>query len=651
MDRIIRRRRGDLRIFPALDTTIVVVMRTVFGVLGLITLTVVACGPVAAPTPTPAPTPNIEATVEARLQATLAAMPTPTPTAIPTPAPTLTLPPRLSQSKAQSALVDYLLKEISEIRIEKEREEIATRVGNFLPTATYEGDGKWVLLGQGRKLNSDGSSEWAEGRWELQETGLVVTPINSEAATMLEYLEGRQKVLPTPIPRPTRAAKLNYQQYAAPPVMTIDPEATYLAHITTNKGDITLELFAKEAPKTVNNFVFLAGEGFYNGVSFHRVIEDFMIQTGDPKGDGTGSPGYRFADEPVTRSYAKGIVAMANAGPNTNGSQFFIVHGSQVGLPPAYTIFGQVTDGLDTVDEIAHSPVRASAGGEVSSPIEPIIIDNIEITEHLTSGLKIKDLVVGTGEQARVDAIAVVHYTGWLSDGTKFDSSVDRGTPFEFILGQGRVIKGWDEGVATMRVGGKRELTIPPELAYGDRGAGGVIKPGATLVFEVELLEVRSPILDTTGSSSLPGGAIQHEVMPTRNHVSEGQTVEYNSIPPTSGNHWPQWSQCGFFEEGLPDERIVHNLEHSNIIVSYNLTTPEKVDELRDVMSSIGPAGAIGVTRFYDKIEPGTVALSAWGVSDTMQGIDEERINAFFNTYGGNLGPENISCLNSGVMP
>jgi len=135
MDRIIRRRRGDLRIFPALDTTIVVVMRTVFGVLGLITLTVVACGPVAAPTPTPAPTPNIEATVEARLQATLAAMPTPTPTAIPTPAPTLTLPPRLSQSEAQSALVDYLLKGISEIGIEKEREEIATRVGNFLPTA------------------------------------------------------------------------------------------------------------------------------------------------------------------------------------------------------------------------------------------------------------------------------------------------------------------------------------------------------------------------------------------------------------------------------------------------------------------------------------------------------------------------------------
>ncbi len=116
--------------------------------------------------------------------------------------------------------------------------------------------------------------------------------------------------------------------------------------------------------------------------------------------------------------------------------------------------------------------------------------EEVVITE---SGLQIKDLVVGTGEQARAGATVSVHYTGWLVDGTKFDSSVDRGTPFEFQLGQGRVIKGWDEGVATMRVGGKRELTIPPELAYGDRGAGALIKAGATLVFEVELLEVKDP--------------------------------------------------------------------------------------------------------------------------------------------------------------
>ena len=107
------------------------------------------------------------------------------------------------------------------------------------------------------------------------------------------------------------------------------------------------------------------------------------------------------------------------------------------------------------------------------------------------SGLQYKDLVVGTGEDARVGATAVVHYTGWLLDGAKFDSSVDKGVPFEFLLGRGRVISGWDEGVATMSVGGKRELIIPPDLGYGDRGAGGVIPPGATLRFEVELLDLK----------------------------------------------------------------------------------------------------------------------------------------------------------------
>ena len=110
-------------------------------------------------------------------------------------------------------------------------------------------------------------------------------------------------------------------------------------------------------------------------------IKDFMIQTGDPKGDGAGGPGYRFSDEPVSRSYSKGIVAMANAGPNTNGSQFFIVHGSKVNLRPQYTIFGQVTQGLDTVDRIASTPVEPSARGEVSSPTEPLFIESVEIAE------------------------------------------------------------------------------------------------------------------------------------------------------------------------------------------------------------------------------------------------------------------------------
>jgi cyclophilin family peptidyl-prolyl cis-trans isomerase len=173
----------------------------------------------------------------------------------------------------------------------------------------------------------------------------------------------------------------SYKQWARPPLTTINPASKYTATLQTNKGKITIELFAAEAPRTVNNFVFLAREGFYDGVTFHRVIKDFMVQSGDPRGDGTGGPGYRFADEPVTRKYAPGIVAMANAGPNTNGSQFFIVHGASVALPPNYVIFGQVVEGMDTVDRLANTPVRAGSGGEPSTPTERLVIERVEISE------------------------------------------------------------------------------------------------------------------------------------------------------------------------------------------------------------------------------------------------------------------------------
>ena len=171
-----------------------------------------------------------------------------------------------------------------------------------------------------------------------------------------------------------------YQQFDAPPPMQIDTNTTYFASIQTTKGDMTIELFTSDAPNTVNNFVFLAQSGFYNGLKFHRIIKDFMIQSGDPKGDGTGGPGYRFADEPITRSYNKGIVAMANAGPNTNGSQFFVVHGPQLTLPPRYTIFGTVTNGIETIDAIAQSAVQASPNGEISYPVDQILINRIDIT-------------------------------------------------------------------------------------------------------------------------------------------------------------------------------------------------------------------------------------------------------------------------------
>ena len=171
------------------------------------------------------------------------------------------------------------------------------------------------------------------------------------------------------------------KQYASPPPMSIDPANAYTATLQTGKGEMTLELFAAEAPVTVNNFVCLARDGFYENSQFHRVIQNFMIQGGCPKGDGTGGPGYRFQDEPVTRPYVRGTLAMANAGPNTNGSQFFIVHGADVGLPPNYTIFGQLTGGDATLEALATSPVSRSRDGEPSSPTERLEITNILITE------------------------------------------------------------------------------------------------------------------------------------------------------------------------------------------------------------------------------------------------------------------------------
>ncbi len=171
------------------------------------------------------------------------------------------------------------------------------------------------------------------------------------------------------------------QQYSAPPAMTLDDSKTYSATIKTNHGDINVELFSADVPVTVNNFVFLAREGYYNNGVFHRVIKGFMIQGGCPKGDGTGGPGYRFPDEPVTRSYVKGTLAMANSGPNTNGSQFFIVHGDNAGLPPNYTIFGMLTQGTDVLDALANSPVTGGSGGERSRPAERLEIQTIEITE------------------------------------------------------------------------------------------------------------------------------------------------------------------------------------------------------------------------------------------------------------------------------
>ncbi len=162
--------------------------------------------------------------------------------------------------------------------------------------------------------------------------------------------------------------------------MQIDANKTYTATIDTTLGTMKAELYAKDAPVTVNNFVFLARQGFYDGVTFHRVIKNFMAQTGDPTGTGTGGPGYKFQDEPVKRPYARGTLAMANAGPNTNGSQFFIVH-KDYPLPPNYTIFGTVTAGLETLDKIIDVPTGPGRGGS-DTPRTEIKITSIKIDER-----------------------------------------------------------------------------------------------------------------------------------------------------------------------------------------------------------------------------------------------------------------------------
>lgn len=165
------------------------------------------------------------------------------------------------------------------------------------------------------------------------------------------------------------------KQYAGPPAMAIDPAKSYTATIETSAGQMVADLYVDDAPKTVNNFVFLAKDGFYDGVIFHRVIKGFMIQGGDPTGTGRGGPGYRFDDEPVKRAYDRGTLAMANAGPNTNGSQFFVMH-ADYELPPNYTVFGKLTSGEDTMDTIA----TAKTGAQ-DRPVDPVTITSVTISE------------------------------------------------------------------------------------------------------------------------------------------------------------------------------------------------------------------------------------------------------------------------------
>jgi len=303
------------------------------------------------------------------------------------------------------------------------------------------------------------------------------------------------------------------------------------AKINTTKGEILIQLEYEKTPLTVANFVALAegtmenkkkdlGTPYYDGLKFHRVIADFMVQGGCPEGSGMGDPGYKFADEfhPELKHDKGGVLSMANSGPGTNGSQFFITHKETPWLDGKHTVFGHVVEGMDLVNSIAQDDVMNSVtiireGESAKSFDAPSIFKSAQsdiekanaekaikateaakkLTEGATftsSGLAYFMIKEGEGEQATAGKTVSVHYTGKLTDGTKFDSSHDRNAPIEFPLGAGRVIPGWDEGIALLKVGGKATFIIPPNLAYGARGAGGVIPPNATLIFEVELLEI-----------------------------------------------------------------------------------------------------------------------------------------------------------------
>lgn len=303
------------------------------------------------------------------------------------------------------------------------------------------------------------------------------------------------------------------------------------AKFNTSKGEILVKLTHDKTPGTVGNFVALAegkmknsarpeGKPYYDGLSFHRVISDFMIQGGCPLGTGTGDPGYKFDDEfhPDLRHSGPGVLSMANAGPGTNGSQFFITHVATPWLDNKHTVFGHVEHGQEVVDAIAQGDlidsleiVRVGAEAEawdaeaafrafVSSRLERLAKAKKEAEAALErvsqgfdktdSGLRYKILSKGNGPEAEKGKMVSVHYEGSLLNGQVFDSSFQRNQPINFQLGVGQVIPGWDEGIQLLRVGDKARLVIPPDLAYGAAGAGGVIPPNATLLFDVELVDV-----------------------------------------------------------------------------------------------------------------------------------------------------------------
>ncbi|NBF41760.1 MAG: peptidylprolyl isomerase [Spirochaetes bacterium] len=314
-----------------------------------------------------------------------------------------------------------------------------------------------------------------------------------------------------------------------------DLEDGLYAELGTTRGTIMIELAYEKAPLTVTNFVGLAegtidssapeGEPFYDGLSFHRVVEDFVVQTGDPNGDGSGGPGYRFPneiDESLTHGSA-GVVSMANSGPDTNGSQFFITKNAAPWLDGQYSVFGEVVEGQDVVDSIQEGDtletVKIIRKGESATDFETdqaafdnrlaelreerredqrrtvaqqlsYVDKNWPDAEDAGEGMRYVIEEEGSGPSPEAGDTVAVHYTGFLLNGMPFESTREQDEPVEFTLGEERIIEGWERTLLDMRVGEKRRAIIPPNLAYGSRGARDIIPPNSFIVLDVELVGI-----------------------------------------------------------------------------------------------------------------------------------------------------------------
>jgi peptidyl-prolyl cis-trans isomerase A (cyclophilin A) len=303
------------------------------------------------------------------------------------------------------------------------------------------------------------------------------------------------------------------------------------ALLSTEKGDILLRLEHEKTPMTTANFVALAegtmenterakGEPFYDGLVFHRVIDEFMIQGGCPHGTGTGGPGYSFPDEihPDLVHDKPGILSMANSGPNTNGSQFFITHVPTPWLDGRHTVFGHVIEGQNVVDSIEKDDKLKKVeilriGSEAKNFDAVAVFNNVQEdlgradaeqkkeaekelerlkadAETTESGLAYIIKEEGSGSLPNDGDRVFVHYELRLTDGRIIDSSHQRGEPLSFVLGQDQLIPGWVEGVRLLNEGSKAKLIVPPELGYGSAGAGGAIPPNSTLIFNLEIVEI-----------------------------------------------------------------------------------------------------------------------------------------------------------------